>query len=56
MLRFRGNPFLSWPEGLEMVWAIGLFHVHGHVDQCYAQFTPSFVPGVGSMFSDFLRC
>ena len=55
MLRFRGNPFLSWPEGLEMVWAIGLFHVHGHVDQCYAWFTLSFVLGVGQVDGEILE-
>ncbi len=55
MLRFRGNPFLSWPEGLEMVRAIGLFHVHGHVDQCYAWFAPSFVPGAGQVDGEILE-
>jgi len=55
MLRFRGNPFLSWPEGLEMVWAISLFHVHGHVDQCYAWFAPTFIPGAGQVDGEILE-
>lgn len=35
--RFTGNPFLSLPESLmNILRVIGLFHVHGHKDECFA--------------------
>jgi len=33
--RFEGSPFLTFPHWMEMMRGIGLFHVHGHKDECY---------------------
>ena len=35
------------PSGLEIEWAINLFHVHGHKEQCFYQYAPCFIPGMG---------
>jgi len=32
---------------LEIERAIGLFHVHGHKEQCFYQYAPCFIPGMG---------
>jgi hypothetical protein len=53
--RFEGNPYLIFPQAVEMRRAIGLFHVHGHVDHCYARFAPTFIPGVGMVDCEVLE-
>ena len=45
--RINQNPFLSLPEKVQLLMAIGLFHVHRHQDSCLFQFATSFIPGVG---------
>jgi len=35
------------PHGLEIDRAIGLFHVHGHKEECFYRFAPCFIPGTG---------
>jgi Kyakuja-Dileera-Zisupton transposase len=45
--RVSENPYLSVPEGIDIDWSIGLFHVHGHQDACLARYAPSFLRGAG---------
>ncbi|KAF9553697.1 hypothetical protein CPC08DRAFT_727731 [Agrocybe pediades] len=33
------------PPDLQIQTAIGMFHVHGHKDECFFRFAPSFIPG-----------
>jgi len=35
------------PDGLEIDWAIGLFHIHSHKEECFYRFAPCFIPGTG---------
>lgn len=49
---FEQNPFLVKPEGIEILRAIGLFHVHGHKDECFA---PNYVPGCGNVDGEILE-
>jgi hypothetical protein len=53
--RFKGNPYLHFPSDMEIVRAIGLFHVHGHVDSCYPRFAPSFIEGAGQIDGEVLE-
>jgi Kyakuja-Dileera-Zisupton transposase len=53
--RFDGNPYLTFPEGVEVLRGIGLFHVHGHKDECYARFAPTFIPGAGMVDGEVLE-
>ena len=39
--------FLSLPSGLKIKHGIGLFHVHGHVKECFARYAPTFIQGAG---------
>ncbi|TEB34685.1 hypothetical protein FA13DRAFT_1707537 [Coprinellus micaceus] len=41
-----GKP-LSIPENMALLFVIGLFHVHGHKEECLARYAPTFVPGAG---------
>jgi hypothetical protein len=52
--RFRGNPYLTFPV-FEVLRGIGLFHVHGHQDKCYARFAPTFIPGAGMVDGEVLE-
>jgi hypothetical protein len=53
--RFDGNPHLAIPEATEVLRGIGLFHVHGHKDECYARFAPTFIPGAGMVDGEILE-
>ena len=51
-----GNPFLSLPVGLTNISrAIGLFHVHGHKDKCFARYASTFIPGVGIVDGEIIK-
>jgi hypothetical protein len=43
----KGNPMLRIPEQLQLLHAIGLFHVHGHKDECLYRWATNYVPGAG---------
>jgi len=42
--RFLEHPGLTMPEDLEVIKAIGLFHVHGHKEECLARYAPTYIP------------
>jgi hypothetical protein len=43
------------PAGLMFDRAIGLFHVHGHKDECFFRYAPSFIPGTGIVAGEILE-
>ena len=43
------------PEGMTLDRAIGLFHVHGHKEQCFFRFATSFIPGSGITVGEILE-
>jgi hypothetical protein len=43
------------PAGLTIDWAIGLFHVHGHKDECFFRYAPTFIPGSGIVAGEILK-
>lgn len=53
--RFEANPHLKSPGHLKILRAIGLFHVHGHQDDCFAKFAPSYIPGAGLVDGEILE-
>ena len=54
--RFRkGKNHISLPHGLQIVPAIGKFHVHGHQEKCYARYSPMFVQGIGWTSGEILE-
>lgn len=56
MERFAANPYLSLPEGLnEISRAIGLFHVHGHKDECFSWYASMFIPGAGIVDGEIIE-
>jgi Kyakuja-Dileera-Zisupton transposase len=43
------------PAGLMIDQAIGLLHVHGHKDECFFRYAPSFIPGSGIVAGEILE-
>ncbi|KAF8798363.1 hypothetical protein BYT27DRAFT_7264931 [Phlegmacium glaucopus] len=43
------------PAGLHIDRAIGLFHIHGHKDDCFFRYAPSFIPGTGVVAGEILE-
>ena len=47
--------FLATPLGLQIKKAIGLFHGHGHVKQCFTQYAPTFIKGSGMLAGEVIE-
>ena len=45
--RFANSSFLSMPDNITLLFAIGQFHVHGHQGSCFARFSLNFLQGGG---------
>ena len=43
------------PPGLQIDRAIGLFHVHGHKEECFFRYSPSFIPFCGVVAGEILE-
>ncbi|KAJ3478057.1 hypothetical protein NLJ89_g12392 [Agrocybe chaxingu] len=43
------------PKGITIDWAIGLFHVHGHKEECFYRFATSFIPGAAVVAGEILE-
>ena len=43
--RMQLPEFLATPLGLKIKKAIGLFHIHGHIKECFARYAPTFIRG-----------
>lgn len=43
------------PEDLEIYRGIGLFHVHGHKDDCFAKYAPMYIHGAGLVDGEILE-
>ena len=53
--RVEDSPFLELRAELPVLPAIGLFHVHGHQELCYARYAPTFVRGIGKGDGEILE-
>ena len=43
------------PAGLNLDRAIGMFHVHGHKEECFFRYATSFIPGTGVTAGEILE-
>ncbi|KAK7681433.1 hypothetical protein QCA50_015525 [Cerrena zonata] len=54
--RMRAMPDdLQLPGGVEFKRGIGLFHVHGHVKECFARYAPTFIQGAGMLDGEIIE-
>lgn len=49
------SDFLSLPRDLNVKRGIGLFHVHGHVKECFARYAPTFIRGAGNVDGEIIE-
>ena len=52
--RFKSNKF-SELNRLSLVGGVGVFHVHGHQQSCWAEYSPGFIPGAGQVDGEILE-
>ena len=53
--RIRNAKCLSIAEDLEIIYLIGLFHVHGHQETCLPRYASTFLPGAGMTSGEILE-
>lgn len=53
--RFADSESLTWPADVLVYWGIGLFHVHAHQHDCLPKFSPSFIPGAGTVDGEIIE-
>ncbi|KAG1859863.1 hypothetical protein C8R48DRAFT_546190, partial [Suillus tomentosus] len=49
------SPYLAIPFGMEIIPGIGLWHVHGHQDQCYVRYTSNFITGAARIDGEIME-
>lgn len=54
-LRMEESDYLKLPLSVAILYGIGLFHVGGHVWECFSRFSPSFIPGAGQVDGEILE-
>ena len=53
--RIAANDMLKIPENLKIHYAIGQFHIHGHMDACLYRWATNYVPGAGVVDGEVLE-
>ena len=55
MTRIQRNEYLKIPSDLTIIHAIGLFHIHGHKNDCLYRYATNYVPGAGVIDGEVLE-
>jgi hypothetical protein len=53
--RVARNPYLALPDDLQLMKAIGVWHVHGHIKECFPRYYPAFIQGTGHVDGEVLE-
>jgi hypothetical protein len=53
--RLQSSRFLSLPEGMDLIPAVGKFHLTSHRGDCFAKFSLNFVHGAGQQDGEILE-
>jgi len=53
--RITRNPYLHLPDALQIIKGIGVWHVHGHIAECFPRYYPAFIPGTGDVDGEILE-
>lgn len=51
----RASSLIPWPLALIIYWGIGLFHIHGHQQDCFPKFSPTFIVGAGNIDGEIIE-
>jgi hypothetical protein len=47
--RVSRSDYLKFSDTIQIIWGIGLFHIHGHQDVCLSRYSPDLIPGIGKV-------
>jgi hypothetical protein len=53
--RLRESRFLTIPEEMELVTAVGSFHLSAHIPECFVLFSLHFILGVGQLDGEIVE-
>lgn len=53
--RLMSGPFLSLPDGMAVIPAVGKFHLASHRGDCFAKFSLNFIQGAGQQDGEILE-
>lgn len=53
--RFESSEFLSLPPDITIQHGIGIWHVNGHLPDCFCRFCPLFIKGAGNVDGEILE-
>src|SRR5882762_5073228 len=53
--RFNESPYLSILSDLTLKTGVGIWHVNGHIPECFIHYTPLFIDGVGHINGEILE-
>ncbi|KIJ06855.1 hypothetical protein PAXINDRAFT_19941 [Paxillus involutus ATCC 200175] len=53
--RVSRSDYLKFSDTIQIIWGIGLFHIHGHQDVCLSRYSPDLIPGIGKVDGEVLE-
>ncbi|KAG1800351.1 uncharacterized protein HD556DRAFT_1230340, partial [Suillus plorans] len=53
--RIASSMYLSIPIGMDIIPGIGLWHVHGHQDNCFVRYASNFIHGTGRIDGEIME-
>lgn len=53
--RIEEGPYLGIPEFMVLIGAVGKFHISAHVKDCFEEYSPNFIKGIGQVDGEILE-
>ncbi|KIJ16596.1 hypothetical protein PAXINDRAFT_75122 [Paxillus involutus ATCC 200175] len=53
--RVSRSNYLKFSDTIQIIWGIGLFHIHGHQDVCLSRYSPDLIPGISKVDGEVLE-
>lgn len=53
--RVKAGAYLNVPEFGEIIAGVGKFHISAHVKECFEQYSPNFIKGIGQVDGEILE-
>lgn len=53
--RVSRSAFLSLPAGLEIIAAVGKFHLGAHIPSCFSRYSLNFIEGAGQLDGEIIE-
>lgn len=53
--RVQDNKYLNVPAGLQVIPAVGKWHLGAHIASCFPKFSLNFIPGIGQVDGEILE-